>query len=99
MSQHNHLYNNARWRARRQQQLQQKPLCAMCAAEGRVTVATVADHTQRHDGNPIKFWSIPLQSLCATCHSKWKQIKELNGFYNSIDENGFPKDLDHPFNK
>nr|WP_258536290.1 HNH endonuclease signature motif containing protein [Comamonas kerstersii] len=49
----------------------------MCAAEGRVTVATVVDHIVPHRGDQSLFWRRSnWQSLCSTHHSKDKQRDE-----------------------
>jgi 5-methylcytosine-specific restriction enzyme A len=69
-------YSTAAWRKRRAHQLTIEPLCRMCLAEGRTTPATVADHVVPHRGNPGLFWQGELQSLCATCHSRFKQSQE-----------------------
>jgi hypothetical protein len=55
------------------------PLCAMCLTEGRTTAATVADHVTPHRGDPELFWHGDLQSLCAACHSLFKQSEERGG--------------------
>jgi hypothetical protein len=73
-----HLYSTAAWRKLRAQ-LSVEPLSRMCQAEGRVTSATVADHVVAHRGDPDLFWSGPFQSLCATCHSRFKQSQESGG--------------------
>ena len=64
-----------RWQKRREQQLRAHPLCCYCEREGRIVVATVADHVTPHRGNPALFDG-PLQSLCATCHSSTKAKEE-----------------------
>lgn len=74
-------YKTYRWQQRRKRQLEAEPLCAKCKAAGRVTIATVADHVERHNGDPVKFWTGKLQSLCDAppwrCHSSAKQAEEL----------------------
>ena len=61
------LYDR-KWRKRRAQQLAAHPLCAFCMKlSGKVTPASVADHVERHGGDPIKFQGA-LQSLCKECH-------------------------------
>ncbi|ATQ70275.1 HNH endonuclease [Methylosinus trichosporium OB3b] len=69
-------YGLRRWRARAKAQLADEPLCRMCAAEGRVTAATVADHIEPHRGDPALFWAGALQSLCAPHHNRAKQRAE-----------------------
>lgn len=76
-------YKTYRWQQRRKRQLEAEPLCAKCKAAGRVTIATVADHVERHNGDPVKFWTGKLQSLCDAapwrCHSSVKQAEENGG--------------------
>jgi 5-methylcytosine-specific restriction protein A len=69
---------DARWRKRRRQQLSEHPLCCFCQREGRVRLATVADHVTPHKGDPVLFEG-PLQSLCGPCHSGDKQRVENGG--------------------
>lgn len=66
-----------KWQKAREQHLREHPLCVMCSAEGRVTVATVVDHRIAHRGNQALFWDRSnWQSLCATHHSRDKQREE-----------------------
>jgi 5-methylcytosine-specific restriction enzyme A len=48
----------------------------MCARQGRIAVASVADHITPHRGDETAFWTGALQSLCATHHSRSKQLEE-----------------------
>jgi 5-methylcytosine-specific restriction protein A len=70
------LYRTARWRARRDDQLRREPLCCRCIAEGFITPATIANHKWRHNGDPVLFWTIPLESTCKTCHDGVIQAEE-----------------------
>lgn len=72
-------YGTARWKARRQAQITAEPICAMCKANGRVTAASIADHIEPHKGDPVKFWTGPLQSLCKPCHDGDKKRIEAGG--------------------
>jgi 5-methylcytosine-specific restriction enzyme A len=72
-------YNTAAWRKLRSHQMTVEPLCRMCLASGRTTAATVCDHITPHRGDPDLFWSGPFQSLCAPCHSRFKQSLESGG--------------------
>jgi 5-methylcytosine-specific restriction enzyme A len=93
-----HLYDR-RWRKRRALQLTEHPLCRLCMdVRGRVTAATVADHVTPHRGDPVLFDG-PLQSLCAACHSAWKQQQETTGHIRGCDVNGMPLDPNHPWRK
>lgn len=66
-----------RWQKARERHLQAHPLCVMCEAEGRTTVATVVDHRAAHRGNETLFWDeTNWQSLCASHHSSDKQREE-----------------------
>lgn len=69
-------YRTASWLAIAAAQLRAEPLCRFCKAKGRITAATVCDHVERHNGDPVKFWNGPFQSLCASCHSGEKQRME-----------------------
>ena len=69
-----------RWQQLRKQVLQEEPLCVFCAADGRITVATVLDHIIPHRGNPALLYDRGnLQPLCAHCHSSRKQKIEKQG--------------------
>ncbi|WP_100962621.1 hypothetical protein [Bosea sp. FBZP-16] len=70
------LYGTARWKAKRADQLRREPLCCRCRENGLVTPATIANHQWRHDGDPVLFWSIPLESTCQPCHDGPIQAEE-----------------------
>lgn len=66
-----------KWQKAREVFLREHPLCVMCAAEDRVTVATVVDHIVPHRGDQSLFWRRSnWQPLCATHHSRDKQRQE-----------------------
>ena len=67
-----------KWQKAREGYLRSHPLCVMCEAQGRVTVATVVDHIKPHRGDRALFWDSKnnWQSLCATHHSADKQREE-----------------------
>ncbi len=95
MSQHSHLYQNARWRKRRLYQLTQEPLCRYCKElYGRATPATVADHTFPHRGDAELFEG-ELISLCASCHSSVKQAHDNGKLLKGCDASGLPVDQFH----
>ena len=79
----------------------QNPLCAMCAALGRVEPATCIDHITAHHGNKNLYWdSTNWMSLCTAHHSGTKQQREgKRGYSTDIDANGEPIDLLHPWNQ
>jgi 5-methylcytosine-specific restriction protein A len=58
-----HLYGK-RWRKRARYQLQVEPLCRMCASEGRLTAASVADHVIPHRGDINSFGLVSCR-VCA----------------------------------
>lgn len=92
-------YDHRRWRKRAKAQLQAEPLCRMCAVEGRVMAAQVADHIKPHRGDYQLFWFGELQSLCEACHNRTKRQLELIGFTKDVGLDGLPLDPVHPFNK
>lgn len=71
----------------------------MCAAEGVVTVATVADHVLPHKGDMHLFFYGKLQSLCAAHHNSTKKQIEQHGSHTTIGLDGYPTDPNHPVNK
>ena|SRR6516165_1207981 len=82
----------------------EQPLCQMCAAAGKTTLATIVDHIQAHKGVWELFAYGELQSLCGPCHSGRKQHFEATGhdrgpdFSCACDVNGWPLDPMHPSN-
>jgi hypothetical protein len=84
-------------------QLKIEPMCRMCAAEGRITPAEVADHvTPVTDARGVasyeRFKLGPLQSLCRACHDSDKRKAERVGFSGACDVTGWPTDPAHPWN-
>ncbi len=69
-------YSTAQWRAIREAQLSEHPLCRLCLEDEIVTAATVCDHVEPHRGDPALFWNGPFQSLCAHHHNSTKQREE-----------------------
>ncbi len=66
-----------KWQQARLAFLREHPLCAMCQAEGLVTVATVVDHIIPHRGDQSLFWRRSNWApLCAHHHSSDKQREE-----------------------
>lgn len=93
------LYNTAAWKRRRLAQLQAEPFCLFCAAQDRVSEATVADHVVPHRGDLDLFWYGELQSLCAPCHDAAKARIESFGYDSAADLDGYPIDPNHPANR
>lgn len=89
-SKYSQWYTSSRWRKKRATQLQREPICRFCERLGRVEPAVIADHIEPHRGDPIKFWSAELQSLCMTCHSSTKQRMENGKVVQAIGLDGWP---------
>jgi hypothetical protein len=70
----------------------------MCLEANRTVEATVADHKERHGGDPDKFWYGELQSLCTTHHNSTKQAEE-RGTVRGMDASGAPTDPAHHWNR
>jgi 5-methylcytosine-specific restriction enzyme A len=69
-----------RWQRERLLFLNQHPLCSMCEAEGRITVATVVDHITPHRGDAGLMWDWSnWQSLCKPHHDRDKQALDKGG--------------------
>ena len=64
------FYQSARWRAVRAAFLREHPVCAACAARGRVVAAVVADHVVPVKDGGARFDAAGLQSLCISCHNR-----------------------------
>lgn len=99
MSRHHRLYNSAAWKRRRKAQLAAEPLCAFHLKRGETVAATIADHIDRHRGDPVLFHTLPLQSLCKPCHDSLKQSQEVRGYSLDAGKDGWPVDAAHPFNR
>lgn len=68
----------SRWRRARLEFLAENPTCAMCAAEDRLSVATVVDHIRPHRGDQALFWSRSnWQPLCRDHHNRDKQRLDI----------------------
>ncbi len=92
------MYDTVRWRKERAAHLRENPLCVMCAAQGRDTVATVVDHIVEHKGDYDLFWDPKnWQSLCPSCHSGIKRIQEHHGHSSAAGVDGMPIDHNHPW--
>jgi len=64
-------FNYRRWRRIRRLHLIQNPLCVECLKEGKIRLATTADHIDPHHGDAIKFYDKKnLQSLCTSHHNQ-----------------------------
>jgi 5-methylcytosine-specific restriction enzyme A len=67
-----------------------EPLCWMCKEQGRTTLATIADHVERHNGNEQAFFNGRLRSLCKPHHDGAKQQMERTGVRRGCDVSGIP---------
>jgi len=92
-------YRTKRWKLKRRAQLDRIPWCEPCKRAGRSRPANTADHVIPHRGDPLLFWHGELESQCDSCHSRPKQREELEGFKRERDDDGWPSDPRHPFNK
>ena len=73
---HQRLYNHRAWDRLRAAQLAKEPWCADCLKEDIYTPSTDVDHLEPHLGDPVKFFTGKLQSLCKPHHSS-KTLKEI----------------------
>ncbi len=64
------FYQSANWRAVRAAFLREHPVCARCAALGRINAAVVADHVQPLKDGGLRFDVANLQALCVSCHNR-----------------------------
>ena len=95
------LYNRRRWRRESRAYLTRNPLCVMCTAVGRTSLATVVDHIVPHRGDPELFWDEAnnWQGLCKTDHDAAKKELEMSGRLRGCDVHGRPLDPNHPWNQ
>jgi 5-methylcytosine-specific restriction endonuclease McrA len=80
-------YQLERWRRIRHAQLLKEPLCRFCAANGKATPATIADHVASHRCDWNAFWLGKLQSLCKPCHDSAKKLADRS---QHLDADGWP---------
>ncbi len=65
------------WQKAREGHLANSPLCVMCERDGRVTLATVVDHSIPHRGDMKLFWDTSKwQSLCKQHHDSEAQRRD-----------------------
>ena len=94
------LYDTRRWRRERAAFLARNPLCTMCEAQARTTLATVVDHVVPHRGDPVLFFDpANWQPLCRPCHDGAKQEQEKSGTIRGCDISGRPLDPNHHWNQ
>ena len=68
--------------------LQENPLCVMCEAEGRVSVAEEVDHIIPLFKGGADEWK-NLQGLCLACHAT-KTVKDMGYHKGGCDVDGYP---------
>ena len=94
------LYDRRAWRRQARAYLGAHPLCAMCEATGRTTMATVVDHVKPHKGDEALFFDeTNWQSLCKPCHDGAKAEIGRTGHFRGCDERGRPLDPHHLWNR
>ncbi len=85
------LYFTPEWRRLRAEHLRREPWCRVHAAKGEQVQASHVDHIKAHHGNRALFFDPSnLQSLCPTCHNKWKQAQERSRFL-PVGVDGWPE--------
>ncbi len=92
-------YATPAWRIRRAEQLHRVPWCEPCKRQGRSRAATVANHKIPHRGDRALFDKGELESCCKNCHDQAIQTEERLGFERVLDDDGWPTDPAHPFNR
>lgn len=95
-SAYQNLYKTMAWRNMSKHQLTVQPLCVMCASEGKIVPAKIADHIKPHYGDSNLFFTNHLQSLCKYHHDSKKQSIERRGYDTNIGADGWPTDPKHP---
>ncbi len=95
------LYDRRAWRRRSRAFLQANPLCIMCTAAGRTSLATVVDHIVPHRGDETLFWDEENNwaGLCKPCHDGAKAEFERSGRLRGCDVNGVQLDPNHPWRR
>jgi hypothetical protein len=69
-------------------QLEDRPLCAWCLAQGRITVAAAVAYADRE-----------LESLCGDCFDHKANPPTELGYAPDVGLDGHPLDSRHPWNK
>lgn len=79
-------YHTPQWRAIRRAQLHSEPFCWLCEKRGILRIANVCNHVERHEGDPIKFWNGPFNSMCEPCHDSDQQRIEGGGRARAVPD-------------
>ena len=78
----------APWGQRAERQLDDRPLCAWCLAQGRITVAVAVAYADRE-----------LESLCGDCFDHKANPPAELGYAPDVGLDGYPLDSRHPWNR
>ena len=85
------LYKTPRWRAIRERQLAEHPLCQWCVEREEVTEATEVHHSDGgHKGDIARFFSGPFLSTCKPCHSSRGQREDAGQTVVAYGADGWP---------
>lgn len=87
---YHHLYCSSRWLSIRKRQLDEEPLCRLCAEEGIVTPADTVDHLVNHKGDLVLFFDGKVQSLCKPCHDRHAQRRDRGVDITPTGLDGWP---------
>jgi hypothetical protein len=77
----------APWSQRVEQQLTDRPMCAWCLAQCRITVAVAVTYAGHE-----------LESLCGDCYARKLNPGEW-GYAPDVGIDGYPLDSRHPWNR
>jgi hypothetical protein len=81
-------YGLARWQRRAKLQLKTSHVCAECQRQGRVEIATIADHIEDHKGDQFAFsmvlfsrfvFVVISQSMVAACETSEETSAKMAG--------------------
>ena len=71
------FYKSSDWRRCRESVLAERPLCAQCEREGRLTPAEHVHHLQERKDRPdLAFEPSNLEALCQPCHNAMRGPKQ-----------------------
>lgn len=91
-------YDNA-WRKARAAFLAEHPTCLYCEQAGRLTPATVVDHSGGH-GKGVAFWDVSAWiPVCRPCHDGTAKQRDRSGTIRGAGVDGRPLDPGHHWNK
>lgn len=89
----------SRWRKARVLFLSEHPTCHYCAEVGRLTAATVVDHSHGHNSG-TDFWDESAWiALCRTCHDTVAKRRDRSGQIRGTGSDGMPLDPHHHWHK